>query len=63
MKVTKSSELYRNIDELQLTVSERQAAVGAIGIAEILSVGLVRVIRFLAPIAAGVPSAPKLKHQ
>lgn len=62
MKVQKSSELYRNINELHLTASERQAAIGAIAISETLVSAVDRAIKFIAPITHGIPSSPKLKH-
>jgi hypothetical protein len=63
LKVIKSSDLYNKIDALELTPSERQEAVGALGAADrlvdVLAAGWV----WLGHFGGGTAGNPKLKHQ
>jgi hypothetical protein len=62
-KVIESSDLYRKIDALGLSATDRSKARNAIGIAEKLTSVVVRVLSGVGISSAGIAPNPKLKHQ
>ena len=62
-KTLESSYLYRKIDALGLTASERQQAIGALKVVDRLGDALKLGIEILERITAWLSPAPKLKQQ
>ena len=63
MKNTESSVLYRKIDELRLSASDRAEAIGALQAADRLAGTVYWVFEKIGKLTAWLTPTPKLKHQ